>query len=183
MANARWLTVSGNFRDADAGDTLTYEAMSNNTAVATVAVNGAMVTISGVMVGSATITVSASDGMGGTAATQTIAVTVTAGMLTAPTGMNTCVGGGADPGCANLAAGSVEITWTDGANADRHLVALFDSNWNVDLNRISNLETDGMATFENVPSGAYHAVVFAIQDDENGNAEEFEAGIQAVTVP
>ena len=106
--------------------------------------------------------------------------------LTEPTDVEACVGGGGeDPGsdCNDLPTNSVKITWTDGDNADRHLVALFDSNWNVNTNRFSNLETDGEANFENVPSGAYNAVVFSIKDDDDGNAEDFKFGIEPVTVP
>ena len=52
--------VSANFSDAD-DDDLTITATSSNMAVATVAVNGSMVTISGVAEGMATITVTATD--------------------------------------------------------------------------------------------------------------------------
>ena len=71
------MDVSMYFSDAD-GDTLTYRAMSNMEMYATVAVDGSMLTITGVAAGEATITVYASDGMGGTDAMRTIMVTVTA---------------------------------------------------------------------------------------------------------
>ena len=65
--------VSGNFRDPD-GDRLTYVADSDNSAVGA-SVSGATVTVTGVREGSATITVTADDGDGGTAM-QTFDVTV-----------------------------------------------------------------------------------------------------------
>ena len=71
------MDVSGNFSDAD-DDELTYGATSSDTAIATASVDGSMVTITAVAHGSATITVTASDGMGGMDATQTIMVTVEA---------------------------------------------------------------------------------------------------------
>ena len=73
------LNVSTYFNDADPDDTLTYTAMSSRTDYATVEIGGDdmnMLTITGVAVGEAIITVTANDGNGGTA-TQTIAVTVT----------------------------------------------------------------------------------------------------------
>ena len=69
------LNVSSNFQDPD-NDSLTYTATSDNTAVATVSVSGALVIITPQSVGSATVTVTASDGTLTTA--QTFAVTVEA---------------------------------------------------------------------------------------------------------
>ena len=69
------VNVSSNFRDPD-NDSLTYTATSDNTRVATVRVSGAVVTITPKSVGSATVTVMASDGT--LTATQRIAVTVQA---------------------------------------------------------------------------------------------------------
>ncbi|WP_419948059.1 Ig-like domain-containing protein [Candidatus Palauibacter sp.] len=62
------------FRDAD-GDTLSYTASSSDTSRVTVTVSGSEVAFAGVARGSARVTVTASDGHGGTAA-QTFAVTV-----------------------------------------------------------------------------------------------------------
>ena len=70
---AATVNVSSKFSDPD-GDTLTYTAGSNDTAVATVSTVGSTVTITPVAAGTATITVTASDGS--LTATQTIAVTV-----------------------------------------------------------------------------------------------------------
>ena len=55
------LTVSSYFSDADE-DVLEYTAVSSNTAKVTVAVNGAVVTLTGVAKGDATVTVTAGDG-------------------------------------------------------------------------------------------------------------------------
>ena len=67
--------VTANFSDPD-GDDLTYTATSSDTTVATVATEGAMVTITAVGAGSDTITVTATD-PGELSATQEFVVTVT----------------------------------------------------------------------------------------------------------
>ena len=68
---------------------------------------------------------------------------------------------------------TVTVTWTDGANADRHVVFVFETsdpqNPKIDASRISNLETDSTATFT-VPAGTYTALVVAVEDDASGNA-------------
>ena len=69
--------VSGNFSDPD-NDELTFTVSSNNASVATVGISGTQVTITPVSEGTATITVTASDGT--SAATQTISVTVNAAL-------------------------------------------------------------------------------------------------------
>ncbi len=61
---------------SDPNDTLTFTAISDNTAIATVTVMGSVVTITPVAVGTATITVTATDTAGQTAE-QTFRVTVT----------------------------------------------------------------------------------------------------------
>ena len=60
---------------SDTGDTLTYTVESNNTATVTVAVSGSAVTITPIAIGTADITVTATDTAGQTAI-QTFAVTV-----------------------------------------------------------------------------------------------------------
>ena len=69
------LEVSHNFSDPDY-DTLTYSAYSDNASVVDASVSGSQVTITPVGKGSATITITASDGK--LTARQTISVTVTA---------------------------------------------------------------------------------------------------------
>ena len=160
--------VAANFRDADAGDTLTYTVADGDDSIATATVSGSTVTITGVAVGSATTTVTATD-MEGATATQTFMVTVTSAELTAPTNVMAEVGV-EDPG-------SVTVTWTDGAGADQHAVILFDSNWEFG-DRIAAQQTDGTETFEDVPSGDYTAVVVALDADFN-----MEIGFATVTVP
>ena len=89
------ITLGGYFNDAD-GDALTYTQSSSDDMIATAMIAEDdsdpgnpvhTLTITGVAEGSATITVTASDGMGGTDATQTIMVTVEAAPvpLVAPT--------------------------------------------------------------------------------------------------
>ena len=73
--SATTVNVSSYFSDPDA-DALTYKASSNNTAVVTVSTLGSTVSITPVAVGSATITVTASDGA--LTATQTFTATVNA---------------------------------------------------------------------------------------------------------
>ena len=70
------LDLSPYFRDPD-GDPLTYTAASSAAAVASVSVSGTALTVTGVAVGSARVTVSASD-PAGQAATQAFDVSVTA---------------------------------------------------------------------------------------------------------
>ena len=74
--------VAENFSDPD-GDELAYSAASSDEAVATVAVEGSMVTISPVAEGSATVTVTAADPEG-LSAEQTIAVSVQGSTNQAP---------------------------------------------------------------------------------------------------
>ncbi|HHW42878.1 MAG TPA: CehA/McbA family metallohydrolase [Desulfotomaculum sp.] len=71
------LDLNGVFSDLD-GDTLTYSATSSSPAVATVAVSGNTLQVTPVAAGTATITVTASDGRGGGAST-TFKVTVEGG--------------------------------------------------------------------------------------------------------
>jgi hypothetical protein len=91
--------------------------------------------------------------------------------LGAPTGVTATVDGN-----------SVTIMWTDGANADRYIAVLFDSNWEFDTDHVAGHQTDGMVTFSNVPAGAYTAVVISIQDDDSGNAEAINFGADTATV-
>ena len=86
--------------------------------------------------------------------------------LTAPTGVMATVGG-TDPG-----EQSVTVTWTDGMNADRHVVFLFDSD--PKLFGVNSAQTDGTTTFMNVPSGTYTAVVVAVENGPTGNAADIE---------
>ena len=74
----RTVDVSSYFSDPDVGvgDTLTYSATSSNSTVATAAVEGSVVTITGLAAGAGIVTVTATDSSGSTVS-QTIAVTVT----------------------------------------------------------------------------------------------------------
>lgn len=165
--------VMANFSDADTGDTLTYAATSSAPAIAGASASGSMVTISAVSAGSAVVTVSATD-MEGAYATQTIMVTVTAAELGAPTGVMATVDD-SDPGAAD-----VTVTWTDGANADRHVVFLFTAD--ASLVGVNSAQTDGTTTFMNVVPGSYVAVVVAVENGPTGNAADIEMTQVMVTV-
>ena len=69
------INVSGNFRDPDPNDRLTYDADSGSTSTARVSVSGSSVTVTGRRSGSTTITVTAEDPDRATV-TQTFTVTV-----------------------------------------------------------------------------------------------------------
>ncbi len=172
------MDVSGYFSDADDNDALTYAATSDDDDIATpdIPAGSSMLTIRGVAEGTATITVTASDGNGGTGE-QEIDVTVESGIteLTAPTGVTAnAVERDGDPGIQD-----VVVTWTDGMNATQHAVILFDSNWEFDpATDIKGAQTDGTTTFTNVASGAYTVVVVALDDDY-----EMALDAAAVTVP
>ena len=58
------VTVAVNITDADVGDTHTVKASSDDTNVATVSISGTTLTIKGVAIGTATLTVSARDDSG-----------------------------------------------------------------------------------------------------------------------
>ena len=79
--------VADNFSDPD-GDELAYSAASSDEAVATVAVEGSVVTITPVAEGDATVTVTAAD-PGGLSAEQTIAVSVQSSTNQAPVAVGT----------------------------------------------------------------------------------------------
>ena len=85
------MNVSGNFRDPD-NDNLVYTVRSDNTGVATVKISGSQVTITSQGIGSAIMTVTASDGT--LTATQNFTVTVTGnrdpGVNTPPTSQGIC---------------------------------------------------------------------------------------------
>ena len=153
----------------------TYAAMSDMTDYATVMVdaNSGMVTITGVAEGTATITVTATSGA--VEAEQEFMVTVESAIteLTAPTSVEATVSReDGDPG--NPA--DVTVTWTDGMNADRHVVFLFDANWEVAPKHIAGNQTDMETTFNDVPSGTYTAVVVAVEDGASGIVDyEFDA--------
>ena len=167
------IDVAANFSDANMDDTLTYTAESSMTDIATVAVSGSIVTITGVAEGSAVITVTATDDDGETA-TQSFMVTVTAAMLTAPTGvMANAVARDGDPGVYD-----VVVIWTPGQGATQHAVILFDLDFNFDpATDLATNQDSGDTTFRNVASGDYIAVVAALDADF-----EMQIGFAMVTV-
>ena len=105
----RVITLTGSFTDPDEGDTVSYTAAvmpaDDSIATASVSADGTMLTIAAVAAGDATVTVTASDGNGGTA-THDISVTV-AGELTAPT----------ITGTNPVGSGIVLVSWNPVASA------------------------------------------------------------------
>ena len=165
VAEGASVTVQSTITDANMGDTLTWTEMSTDDMIASSTVdNMGMVTITGVAAGSATITVTATD-QDGLYAMQTIAVTVEAAMLTAPSSVTVCSAG--DPGCPDVTAGQVKVTWTDGANAIGHLVLLFDTSDYSLASPAATMQEDGMTTFSNLAAGSYLAVVVAYDAEAN----------------
>ena len=79
---------------------------------------------------------------------------------------------------ATVSGSDVTVMWTNGANADRHGVFLFDANWDFGT-RVASSQTDGTVTFRNVPSGSYTAVVAAV----DAAFTDMEIGFTTVTVP
>ena len=79
---------------------------------------------------------------------------------------------------ARVSGSDVTVMWTNGANADRHGVFLFDANWDFGT-RVASSQTDGTVTFRNVPSGSYTAVVAAV----DAAFTDMEIGSTTVTVP
>ena len=152
------MDVSSYFSDADMGDTLTYTAMSDMEMYATadIPAGSSMLTISGVAAGMATITVTATD-MDGAYAMQTIMVTVTSSVLTAPSRVMT------SDATENPGTLLVQVDWTPGAGAVGHLVMLFTDDWQ-GAPMVEGMPTGNSHTFT-VDAGSYIAVVVAYDAD------------------
>ncbi len=148
------MDIAGYFSDADAGDTLTYTAVSDMPMYATASVAGSMLTINGVAAGSATITVTATDAAG-ESAMQTIMVTVEQAMLTAPSGV-TAVVDETDPRLDD-----VIVSWTPGQGADSHDVVLYSSGPAYDIVREATDVSGNSHKFDDLDPGRYAAVVIS----------------------
>ena len=73
-------------------------------------------------------------------------------------------------------AGEVTIEWTDGANSDRHIVALFDSEWGLeDVGRWNGRNANVQSRID---AGTYNAVVISVKDDANGKAVDINFGVR-----
>ena len=93
-----------------------------------------------------------------------------------PTGVTAnAVSRDGDPGIQDIV-----VMWTDGVNADRHVVFLFTSD--ATLVTVNSAQTDGNTTFMNVASGTYSVVVVAVKNGPTGNAADIEMYTVAVTV-
>ena len=164
-------TVDLSATDAD-GDTVTYTAESSDDTVAMVSVSGSTLTITaGASPGEADITVTASD-PGGLTDTATFKVMVTAAMLTAPSDVR-LTDATTSPGDL-----TIEVTWTNGANALSHMVLLFDTSDYSLAKPAATQQDDGMATFTGLEPGSYLAVVVAY--DEGGNIQLTISGVASV---
>ena len=153
--NTSAMAASSYFSDAD-GDTLDITASSSDATVATAMVDSnGKIAVTGVAVGSTTVTVTADDGSGGMVS-QKFMVTVEAADTTprAPRGVMASIDATAPDGT------DVIVTWTDGANAEAHGVLLFNSDFS--LTEHIDRGTGGSHTFENVAAGSYIAVVVVL---------------------
>ena len=96
--------LSNTFTDADAGDTLTLTAMSSNTSLATVAVSGTSLTVTGLLPGTLDTTVTATDDHGASAS-DTFTVTVKTVPMVAANLPNVSLEVGGEPNVSNVAPG------------------------------------------------------------------------------
>ena len=167
------------FADAD-GDTLTYASVSDDPAVATVNAVGNPVTITGVAAGNTVVTVTASDGMGGTDATQTIIVMVEAANR-APTPTD-------DPGLALPASVEVMVggddsvialtgSFTDPDEGDTLTYSAMSSDTDVATATVGD---GNMLTISAVAHGM--ATVTVTADDGNGGTATHDIAV-TVTQP
>ncbi|MCY3692256.1 MAG: fibronectin type III domain-containing protein [Chloroflexi bacterium] len=155
VAEGMSVTVQSTITDANMGDTLTWTEMSTDDMIASSTVdNMGMVTITGVAAGSATITVTATDAAG-ESAMQTIAVTVEAAMLGAPSGV-TAVVDETDPRMDD-----VIVSWTPGEGADSHDVVLYSSGPAYDIVREATDVSGNSHKFDDLDPGRYAAVVIS----------------------
>ena len=153
--------VSDAFSDADA-DVLTYGATSDDTMIATVAVSGSMVTITGVAVGKATIMVTATD-PAGAMAKQTFMVTVEAApMLTAPSITSVM----------SNSAGMATIMLMPGENADQHWVYAYRTDYKEDYIRSPKAAGDATSvTMSGLTSGMSYWFIAIAGRGEKGHEE------------
>ena len=155
--------VQSTITDSDEGDTLTWSVMSDMEMYATAEVNDTgMVTITGVAVGMATITVTATD-MAGESAMQDITVTVTQGTLMDPSNV-----------MASHDGTEVTVTWEGGDHADTFTVVLLRMNddgtpdvFNTIFDR--DVTSPHPVTMGNNLPGRYLVGVAAGQDSEDGS--------------
>ena len=179
------MNLSMYFDDADAGDTLTYSASSSDESIATVVIGnpaapGAptfpdptsnILTVTAVAVGSATITVTATDAAG-LSATQEFTVEVDSGELTAPIIQS----------AETTGAGELTLTWEGAKNADFYILLAVDINTNeYDRAQVN----DGAARTGNITgldSGTqYLGIVIAVKTTE-GTSEFLYHASGIVTV-
>ena len=179
--------VQSTISDPDGASDLTWDTMASSTAptIATATVNATtgMVTITGHMAGSATITVTAMDAAG-ESAMQDIMVTVEAADTTPRAPMNVMAMVEVDDTSALGTVYNVKVEWTDGANAEAHGVLLFTSDFSL-TDHISR-GLGGSHTFENVAAGSYIAVVVVL-DAQGGlvtdaNGDYLYAGAESAVM-
>ena len=76
------------------------------------------------------------------------------------------------------ASGDVTVTWTDGENADRHIVALFTDDDAFELVSAERDATGETQSFDSISAGDYVVVVIAFV-----SSTQYEAAFGTVTVP
>ena len=174
------MAASTYFSDADEGDTLTIMAESGDDAIASATINAdGMIAVTGVAVGSTTVTVTATDS-GNTAGNLSVSQTFTVTVESADTTLGNAMGLTAGPTDDND-PGSIKLTWTAGANANIHwvVVVLVDANGDFDLDNsvweqasAQDSHTVAMQTEGLIP-GNYRAMVIAGMHDSDAGTTQW----------
>ena len=150
------VTVASTITDAD-GDMLTYSASSSDDTIATASVaDNGMVTITGVAAGSATITVMAEDGYGGSAS-QTIPVMVEVPPNQAPMA-------GAAFAAPTVIVGATVTVASDITDADGDTLT-YSASSSDDTIATAIVANDGMVTITGVAAGSATITVMATDPD------------------
>ena len=152
--------VQSTITDSDTGDMLTWLASSSDDMIATAdADDMGMVTVTGVAAGDATITVTATDGMG-ESAMQTIDVTVEAADTSLQAIPNSSIS------VTNNANSAITVRWMGGDNADSFIVVAAELNSDPFTYESANVAGNAakMTTITGLNSGSsYIIIVIALQ--------------------
>ena len=152
--------VQSTITDSDTGDMLTWSASSSDDMIATAEADDmGMVTVTGVAAGDATITVTATDGMG-ESAMQTIDVTVEAADTSLQDIPDSSIS------VTNNANSAITVRWMGGDNADAFIVVAAELGSDPFTYQSANVAGDAakMTTITGLNSGSsYIIIVIALQ--------------------